>query len=97
MPASTSLQSGREQRSEPGAGQDWVRSLAWTDLGMRPLTAPDLGPLTCELGAGLQSASKAGVPGPAPLASPGKLLAVQILKPTTDLQDWRVGPSFTWV
>ena len=70
-----------------GAGEDWV--CPW------PHWPGDVSrPLTCDLGAGPQSASKAEVPGPAPSASPGNLLAVQILQPTADLQDRRVGPSY---
>lgn len=96
-----SLQLGREQSSEHGngaedAGQDRTGSAAWPGptLGCVLLLLQTSGPSPVNWGAGLQSGSKAGVPGPAPSASPGSLLAVQILKPPADLQDRRVGPSY---
>lgn len=55
MPASTSLQSGREQGPEPEGGTRLGSQLAGLTWGC-VLLLPDLGPLTCELGAGLQSA-----------------------------------------
>ena len=54
-PAFSAARAGAEVRARErgggrGAGQDWVCGLAWIDLGVCPPTAPDLRPLTCELG-----------------------------------------------